>query len=181
MELETEHEDEGNGLDAHLNQVTSDEPEMQVEGETLGEPITDSFTEETSTETEETNTEETTENTGFDKLVDHTFVKALKKNEIIKIGKEAADLHKERCELAVEADRVKKEYKSKIDTLDSQLEYKYQVFRDGGIEVEGECTLKYDHGNEDVIYIFEGKEVDRRDMTQAEREQLSFTSESTEN
>jgi len=161
------------GIESHLDMVT-DEDDTETE-------IEETFQVDASQNPNPFEVDETEENTEvngtFDQLVGHTFIKPIGKKQLLVVGKEAAELFQQGIELSIEAEKSKKEFKSRVDALDSQLERKYQIFRDGGEELTEECVTKYDRENEDIVYFFEDTEVDRRNMTDAEREQLTFETE----
>lgn len=94
-------------------------------------------------------------------------------------GKEAGKLAGELRELEIEFDGVKKAWKEKLGTKEGELASVLGTIRRGDEDRRVKCVERKDYNNHEVLYIFQGQVMHKREMKMEER-QMTMVKNHTE-
>ena len=72
-------------------------------------------------------------------------------------------------------DGLKKKYKALIETETTNLHKNLTILADEGEYQTGFCQMQPDRSTEEMVYYFDGEEVDRREMIESEKAQPELT------
>lgn len=88
--------------------------------------------------------------------------------EMLERAKAASKTNIELQDEQSEFDHIKKKYKQKIDTLEEELQRLLEVIAEGKEEREVRCELEKDFSDRKMLYLYDGKIVHTRSLTNQE-------------